>query len=197
MCWCKINSVFIFFNGWYTFEEKNKHMKTLKSYSLLTILFVIAFNSTAQKNNKSLDNALEISGSVLYNDQKTSKYSISIYLDGIKLDSVYTKSKRSKPFFLDYNKVYTLVFQKENCIDKIIILNTHLPNGCRKMRDETYNFDVEMSQALIKNSPETEDYPVAVVKICKTEKSLKASEEYHRLTHKVIEVSAIDVVNID
>ncbi len=171
-------------------------MKTLKSYSLLTILFVIALNSNAQKNNKNFYNALEISGSVLYNDQKTNKYSISVYLDGIKLDSIYTKSKRSKPFFLNYDKVYTFVFQKENCTDKIIILNTQIPEGLKRMKDETYNFDVEMSQTLIKHSADTEDFPVAVVRINKSEKLLEASENYHKLTHKETEMSSLNVINI-
>jgi hypothetical protein len=172
-------------------------MKTLNLYSLITILLVTSITATAQKNKKNKDNALEISGSVLFNDQRTTKYSISVYLDGVKLDSIFTKKRKSLPFYLDYNKVYTFVFQKENCTDKIIILNTLLPDGLKKMKDETYNFDVEMSQALIKNSPETEDYPVAVVKINKTERSLEASEEYHKLTHKVMEVSSIDVVNLN
>ena len=64
------------------------------------------------------------------------------------------------------------------------------------MKDETFDFDVEMSESLIKYSSDTEDYPIAVVKINKAEKSLVASQDYHKLMHKVAEVSSIDVVNV-
>lgn len=171
-------------------------MKTLNLYSLITILIVTTFNAAAQKTKKNTENVLEITGSVLLNDHRTTKYSISVYLDGIKLDSIYTKKAKTLPYYLDYNKVYTLVFQKEDCTDKVIILNTQLPDGLKKMKYESFDFEVEMSESLIKYSIDTEDYPIAVVNINKAEKSLVASQDYQKLTHKVAEVSPIDFVNV-
>ena len=52
-------------------------MKTLNLYSLITILIVTTFNATAQKTKKNTENFLEITGSVLLNDHRTTKYSIS------------------------------------------------------------------------------------------------------------------------
>lgn len=64
------------------------------------------------------------------------------------------------------------------------------------MKYESFDFEVEMSESLIKYSIDTEDYPIAVVNINKAEKSLVASQDYQKLTHKVAEVSPIDFVNV-
>ena len=87
-------------------------MKTINLYSLITILIVTTFNATAQKTKKNTENVLEITGSVLLNDHRTTKYSISVYSDGIKLDSIYTKKGKILPFYLDYDVKLTILFKK-------------------------------------------------------------------------------------
>jgi|GEM_PF-5774778 len=156
-------------------------MKT--TLALLVVLNSIFFTALSQKTVNPYDGALEITSSALFNDEKTSNYSISVFLDGHRLDSVYMKSKRPIHMYLDYNRVYTFLFQKENCKDKIVVLNTLVPEGLKGMQDETFNFQVEMTQTLTKNSPETEDMPVAVVMINKNEELLQASESYFKFTH--------------
>ena len=89
-------------------------MKTLNLYSLITILIVTTFNAAAQKTKKNTENVLEITGSVLLNDHRTTTYSMSVYLDGIKLDSIYTKKGPINWTFLKY-KINLLLY--DSCIN--------------------------------------------------------------------------------
>jgi hypothetical protein len=156
-------------------------MKKSNLYIVMMLLNIIAVSGFAQKRMRNAP--LEISGAALLNDQQTKDYAISVYLDGTKIDSVFSKSKKSIYFFVNYNQVYTFLFQKAGCKDKIVIVNTTIPEGLKSMQDDTFDFAVEMSQALSKNS-EIEDYPVAVLKISKDEEMLEASKDYHKFTHQ-------------
>jgi len=156
----------------------------MKSSIIFLLIFTtIVLKTYSQKTSNPYNGALEITSSALFNDEKTSHYAISVYLDGHRLDSVFLKSKRPIHMYLDYDKVYTFLFQKNNCKDKIVILNTQIPKGLKGMQDESFLFKVEMTQILFKNSLETEDLPVAVVMINDKEELLEASENYHKLTH--------------
>jgi hypothetical protein len=158
-------------------------MKTFTTCALLILINAIAFTATAQKKIKR-QSTLEISGAALLNDQRIKDYSVSVYLDGHKVDSMYSKTTKPLYFNVVYNKVYTLLFQKEGCPDKMVIFNTDVPQGLKNMRDDTFDFEIEMSQYLLKNTRETEDYPAAVLLINKQTESLENSETYHKLTHK-------------
>jgi len=154
------------------------------SIIFLLIINTIVLKTYSQKTSNPYNGALEITSSALLNDEKTSHYAISVYLDGYRLDSVFLKSKRPIHIYLDYDKVYTFLFQKNNCKDKIVILNTQIPKGLKGIQDESFLFKVEMTQILTKNSLETEDLPVAVVIINNKDELLEASENYYKLTHK-------------
>lgn len=160
-----------------------------------TIAFLVVFNTIvltafSQKIANPYEGALEISGSALFNDEKTSNYAVSVFLDGHRLDSVFVKNMKPIRMYVDYDKVYTFLFQKENCRDKIVILNTQVPSGLKAMQDESFDFKVEMTQSITRNCPETEDLPVAVVMISKSDELLEASENYFKLTHSKDEVES-------
>ena len=67
---------------------------------LIGIISSIAVTATAQKSRKKVD-LLEITGAALLNDQRVSDYAISVYLDGTKIDSMYTKSKKKNNILCD------------------------------------------------------------------------------------------------
>jgi hypothetical protein len=162
-------------------------MKSIKKIMLLLVVSSIPLMLNAQiKNSKK--SVLELTGSALLNNTRTSDYSISVYLDGRIIDSMYTKSKKTIKFYVDYNQVYTILFQKENCMDKIVIVNTKIPHGLKSLEDDTFDFEVEMSQSLAKSAKELEDYPVAVLYIDKKNEVLQASTEYNKFTHSNAEV---------
>ena len=108
---------------------------------------------------------------------------------------MYSKSKKPIKFYVAYDQLYTFLFQKQGCEDKIVIVDTKIPKGLKEMKDDTFDFEIEMSQALAKTTKETEDYPVAVLSINKEEEMLKASESYNKFTHQGSEVITINVSN--
>lgn len=150
---------------------------------LILIVNTLALSSFGQEE-QAAENILRISGTVLLNDQPTGNYAVSIYLDGTMVDSLYTKSKKVINFHIGYNKVYTFLFQKVNCFDKIVIVNTQIPDGITSVKNNTFDFAVEMSQALTKKREDLIDYPVAVLLINKNDEILEASAEYNNLTHE-------------
>lgn len=154
-----------------------------------------AFTASAQSKQNTVD-VLEITGAALLNDRRVSNYAVSVYLDGTKIDSMFTRSKKTIKFYVSYNKVYTFLYQKKNCMDKMIIVNTQVPEGLKTMADNTFDFDVELSQSLTKNTEDLEDYPVAVLLIDKEEEVLQVSTEYNKLTHNEPEIlTSNDVSN--
>jgi hypothetical protein len=167
-------------------------MKTIRKITLLLVVSTMTLTLNAQiKNSKK--SALELIGSALLNNARTSDYSISVYLDGRIIVSMYTKSKRTIKFYVDYNQVYTLLFQKQNCLDKIVIVNTQIPEGLKSMEDDSFDFEIEMSEVLSKKNKELDDYPIAVLYIDKFEEMLQVSADYNKFTHKNEEVITTEV----
>lgn len=169
-------------------------MRKFNLYLLLSLINLLTLTTQAQKKAKKVS-TLEITGSALLNDVRTNNYAISVYLDGTKVDSMYSKSKSAIKFYVAYDKLYTFLFQKQDCKDKIVIVNTKVPMGLKEMKDDTFDFEIEMSEALAKTTNETEDYPVAVLFINKDEEMLKASESYNKFTHQGSDVITTDVSN--
>lgn len=163
----------------------------------LCVLFlffnVINYSLSAQNNEKI--GSLEIFGTALLNDKPTNNYSISVYLNGKKIDSLYTNKTKSIFFILEYNQLYTFLFQKKECLDKLVIINTELPKELKRLKNDTFEFEVEMTQDLVKNSKEIEDFPVAVLSVNKDQSALEASKSYNELTHSETEVTTIYIYN--
>ena len=166
-------------------------MKTIRKYLLIAMISSVAVTATAQKSKNKVE-LLEITGAALLNDQRVSDYAISVYLDGTKMDSMYTKSKKTIKFSVKFDNIYTFLFQKAGCSDKIVIVNTQVPKGLKSLDDDTFDFEVEMSQSLSKNAKELEDYPVAVLYIDKKEEALQASAAYNKFTHTNEDVIKVD-----
>lgn len=166
-------------------------MKTNSLFVLVIILNTIVIHGFSQKRiNK---DPLVIKGAALLNDEKIRNYAISVYMDGNKIDSIFSKSKKSIYFYVSYHNVYTFLFQKDGCRDKIVIVNTNIPEGQKGMKDDIFEFEVEMSQSLIKDSKEIEDYPVAVLKVNEADQVLEVSESYYKFTHREWDLATINL----
>jgi hypothetical protein len=155
-------------------------------FYIVLMVNLISTYIMAQKKPDTSD-LFKITGAALFNDQRVADYSVSVYLDGVKIDSMYTKSKKTIKFYVCFNKVFTFLYQKKGCADKIIIVNTEVPDGLQYIADNTFDFEVELSQSLTRISEDLEDYPIAVLLINKEDEMLQASAEYDRLTHKSIQ----------
>ena len=68
-------------------------MKKNRLFALVIILNTIVITGFSQK--KISKDPLVIKGAALLNNEKIRNYAISVYLDGNKIDSIYTKSTKS------------------------------------------------------------------------------------------------------
>ena len=106
-----------------------------------------------------------------------------IYSDGILKDSLFNKKSKAINLSLESGKLYSIVFKKVNYSDKIVIVDTKIPSGLRELIEDPFELQIELSQsATVKQ--DLLDYLVAILTINKKEKSLMASESYHKYTHK-------------
>lgn len=147
------------------------------------IYVIIVFVLTGFFNEiKSQISVIEINSSILVNDKSEGDYSILIYADGTLKDSIYCKKTKGIIISLEKNKLYSLVFKKTNFKNKLVVVNTNIPAGLRELNEEPFVLQIEMNSA-VNDKSELEDYPIAVLSLSKKEKSLVASESYHKFTH--------------
>lgn len=139
-------------------------MRKLNYYLFIILINIITLTTTGQ-NKIEKQNTLRITGAALLNNQYVNDYSMSVYLDGTRIDSIYSESKSPIKFILPGNQVFTVLFQKQNCLDKIVIVNTQTPKSFKKAQSAFYNFEVELSESLSKSSKDIEDNGIAILMI--------------------------------
>lgn len=125
----------------------------------------------------------EISASVLLEDKITSQYFILVLSDGQLKDSIFCKKEKPVVLTLEGNKIYSIVFKKENYPEKLVIVNTKNPSGVRELSEDPFNLQIELSPNKTSVKQELIDYPVAILMVDKKVKSLMASEKYYQFTH--------------
>lgn len=150
---------------------------TLKSLTLIICLFGV---SVLKSQNKV---EFDINASALYNDEATIDYSVIVYEDGTKKDSIYVKKTKGVKITLASNKVYSIVYKKQDCPDKLVIVNTELPLNFEEETQDPFELQIELSSKNKRINREYADYPVAVLIVNKTKRLLMASESYYKLTH--------------
>lgn len=154
-------------------------MKTALQTTLFSFIFLFNFCFSAKAQQIKV---VEIKASALVEDKSTNNYAIVIYMDGILKDSIYNKKAKAINLFLETEKIYSVVFKKENYDEKIVIVDTHIPSGLRELIEEPFELQIELSKSTTVKKDLT-DYPVAILKVSRKEKSLMASEDYHKMTH--------------
>lgn len=154
----------------------------MKSYNLsisfLFLLIIFSFNSRAQGPM-----VFELNSSALFDDAPTDNYSILVYENGDLKDSVFMKKTKPKKITLESEKLYSLVFKKENYPSKFVIINTVVPKGVGEISEEPFDLQIELSPKVSKIKNTYDDYPVAILMVSKKKKLLMASENYYQLTH--------------
>jgi hypothetical protein len=150
-------------------------MKTFLLILALLVLFLI--------NAKAQVKSVEINASALMNDKSTSDYYIKVYEDGKLKDSIFCKKSKPISISLESNKVFSIVFKKENYPERFVIVDTKVPKGLRDMSEDPFELQIELSTAGTSVKQDLHDFPVAILTINKKEKSLMASENYHHFTH--------------
>lgn len=159
-------------------QQKYKIMAKLNYYVFIILINIIGLTTKAQINSN-----LEITGSALLNNEHVGDYSISVYFDGTRIDSIYTKSKEPVKLRLSTNHKFTILFQKQDCLDKIVIVNTKISSDLKNRQDSTFEFKISMRQILNDNSKDFEANQVAVLVINEKEELLETSTSYDKF-HK-------------
>lgn len=162
----------------FSFTIKYKVMSKLNIFTFIILINAFPLITTAQINN-----SLEIIGSALLNNEPVSDYSISVYFDGTRIDSIYTKSKQPVKLRLSSNHIFTLLFEKQDCNDKIVIVNTKTSSDLKNKQDNTFEFKIDMHQTLTNNSYDFERNQVAVLVINEKEELLETSTSNDKI-HK-------------
>ena len=155
-------------------------MKKKLQKNLFVLLSSLAFSFNSYSQSIKI---VEINASALVDDKNTDNYSIVIYSDGVLKDSIYNKKTKSVNLALESDKLYSVVFKKANYTDKIVIVDTKIPSGLREMHEEPFELQIELSQSTTVKQ-DLLDYPVAILTVSRKEKSLMASETYHKFTHQ-------------
>ncbi len=158
-------------------------MKKFNLTICIALIFISIYQVSAQTNFLK-NHVIEIKGKALSNGSPVSSYTVSVYSKGKKIDSIKSRTKRAVYFTLELNTVYSILYQAEGFEDKIIIVDTQIPEGLMYLEDFSHEFEIEMSNNLISQSSEVEDMPVAILYIDKKEKMLILSEKYHSFIHR-------------
>ena len=163
-------------------KQRNKKMKALREIVLISLIFYMPGISLAQNKNK-LTKQLSLNFNALLHDTLNKNYSITIYFEGTKKDSIFINDIKPVQLNFEYEKTYCLLFNKDGFKNKIIIVNTKIPKGIKKLNKGINEFEIEMSEDIVKKSKQIEDLPVAILMIDKDKKYFTVNEEYHDYTH--------------
>jgi hypothetical protein len=153
-------------------------MKTLNLIFSIILFNFFTFYATAQNRNI-YSSFMQLSATVIFRSVPTNNFSVVLYKDGVKMDSVFNKEHNSIDYYLQANHVYTLVFQKDGFEKNVLIVNTTLPIGEKGFISKSCSLLVNMSSKVSKPSSDTEDYPDEVLVIDQAHK-LVSSELYHQ-----------------
>ncbi len=103
-------------------------MKTLNVYLVIILINLFTLRATAQ-SKKHKFKAIQISANVLCDNVPASNYSVILFEDGVKLDSIYNGAPESVDAIFQLNQMYTMKIMKKGFEDIIITVNTNLPDG--------------------------------------------------------------------
>jgi len=150
--------------------------------TILKVIAIVSFLTFNYCLNAQIK-IVEINASALVEDKSVGDYSILIYNDGKLKDSVYCKKSKAVTLSLESSRLYSIVFQKANYPNKLVIVDTHIPSGLRELIEEPFELQIELAKVSETLKQDLADYPVAILTVNKKEKSLMASENYYKLTH--------------
>lgn len=87
-------------------------MKNYKKIILITIIYSLSGTLIAQKKNR-FSKQISLSFNAILHDSLTKNYSILIFSEGVKKDSMFKQDTKSVKFNFDYGKTYSLMFSKD------------------------------------------------------------------------------------
>ncbi len=110
---------------------------------VLTLFCVLLVHIACGARNSFLNAGLEIACSVSEKNTALKEYSIFIFVDDTISDTIFAELALPIYVQLDLNRSYRLEFMKPGYMERVIILNTNVPEGKERKRF-TYEFEINM-----------------------------------------------------
>lgn len=122
-------------------------MKT--SMLCLAIVFInmLTLRTTAQ-NKKFNFKTIHVSVDVMNGNEPMINYAVIIYIDGVKMDSVFMDDAEAFDVVFFVNQVYTCEIKKEGFVTKTALIDATVPDGLKKLSRKTSKIDVSMTKTL-------------------------------------------------
>ena len=137
-------------------------MKTLSLYFAIILINLFTLRATAQ-SKKHKFSAIQISTNVLFNNTPINNYSLVLFRDGVKLDSVFNEETESIDAIFQLNQMYTIQIKKAGFEDVIIMINTTVPEGLTQLSKKSQRLNINLSGALNMDTNSEENVEVLVI----------------------------------
>jgi hypothetical protein len=123
--------------------------------------------------------------SVLTAQGKTlNNYRIILSYEGGYTDTINCPGGLRKIFTtLKKNEIYTLIFQKEGFENKMVVIDTRMPDSVDTTFPFVLDFEIEVHPSCSRQFSELSDFPVAYYRFYSGQEDFYYSEKYHRITH--------------
>lgn len=131
-------------------------MKTLYLFFATILVNLFTLHVTAQ-NRKSYVSYMQFSSTVLHHSLPTNNYSVVLYKNGVKVDSVFNKEFSSVDFILQTNQVYTFVFKKDGCENNDVVVSTEITRSVKSSTIKRKPIFVNMLTKVGPQIPEESD----------------------------------------
>jgi len=147
-----------------------KTLRTLTGIALSMLISINAINATSSKpvKNKAKEATaakacLELKGSASLNGSKLKDFNIRLYKGGKLVHQMANGKKDKCSFLLEANQEYTLCFSKKGLADRMISINTAVPEDMDLSHLFLYEFDMEFIPENGKINSEALDFPAGLI----------------------------------
>jgi hypothetical protein len=162
---------------------KTSHIITGIALSILSLINSMNAGTTNPDKNKaktvsSGKACLELKGSASVNGSKLKDFSIRLYKGG-KLVSKMSNGKKEKcNFLLEANSEYTICFSKKGLPDRMISINTAVPEDVDLSRHFIYEFEMEFLPESTRINSEAIDFPAGLIYFDEDTEKFEYSRKY-------------------
>ncbi|CAN5399770.1 hypothetical protein BH09BAC5_BH09BAC5_01890 [soil metagenome] len=121
---------------------------------------------------------VELSFKLKDHGKKIGDYYVLIYCDTNAADTFFVHKGKVAYLDLDYNKDYTIRYEKEGYKDRVVIVHTSIEKK-GPLKDMKFDYEIELIK---ENEPGNTlaDLPVAVIRYDKCKKRFDYSKKYNR-----------------
>lgn len=115
---------------------------------------------------------------VTENGQRAEGFSVIIFKDNEQVAQLPPSEHHAFELALDLNAYFNIRISKEGCREKVISVDTHVPDAGRKQKDLVYTVDLEPADRYAQADPFYLDFPSAVVRWNDADGDFAHSEHY-------------------